>query len=222
MNGEGAHEVLFDNDVLTTRQDGVAMTEAFASCVETYLEEVSSRSPPEVAVLVQQRLERANLVEPFVTLSRRDPRTVAELCALHEFLAPTSDTDWLSLVPPLRLFRQTDLPVDGVPVPFVPVEAQHVPPLLQIFSPAVVYVWRHDCTPCDAMKDDLESVFQRDWGGMPFAVYGPDNPEFLASEYEVTAGPALLFVLDGIVQSRLYGAHGPETLKSELAFLKQE
>lgn len=234
MEDATASESLFTTGVLTTRDGEVTTTDRFESAVEGYVDEVAELTNEELAGLVRERVELEGVVDPLAALGADDSRTLAELCALHDHLTAAADSgevatagpflssgDWLSLLPVLRLFRPVETPTDGVPESFVPVPATHVPHLTRIYSPAVVYVWLDDCAPCETVKADLESIFADPQGVMPFAVYGPDHREFLADEYGVTAGPALLFVLDGTVDSRLYGAQGKRGIEAELATLRQ-
>lgn len=219
MEDASASDPLFATNVLTTREKEVATTDVFESEVEEYAEELSDSSTEDLADRVRERVEREAVVEPFAELGAEDPRVLAELCALHDRLEPSENDDWLSLLPVLRLFRPNEVPTDGVPESFIPVPATQVPHLTSVYSPAVVYVWLHDCPPCDTVKDDLESIFETPQAVMPFAVYGPNEREFLRQEYDVTAGPALLFMRDGRIDSRLYGAQPRETVESELAKL---
>lgn len=233
MENATVSESLFTTGVLTTGDREVTTTDRFESAVEGYVDEVAGLVGGDLVTLIRERVEREAIVDPLVALSVEDPRTVAELCALHDHLmsatnsgdqvaaAPPTSDDWLSLLPVLRLFRPLKMPTDGVPESFVPVPATHVPHLTRIYSPSIVYVWLNDCQPCDTVKADLESIFAEPQEVMPFAVYGPDHREFLADEYQVTAGPALLFVLDGSVDSRLYGAQGSRGVEAELATLRE-
>lgn len=216
---DDATESLFATGVLRVRGEDVTTTERFESAVEEYAAEVSSLPLAELASRIGERLEQGTLVEPFAELGTEDPRTVAELFALQDHLEPSPDDDWLALLPVLRLFRSVETPTDGVPDPFVPVPATHLPHLTRIYSPALVYVWLDDCSPCRTVKADLESIFEEPPELIPFAVYGPDHREFLAETYDVTAGPVLLFMLDGRVDSRLYGAQPERAVRSELSTL---
>lgn len=216
MDGAVDSELLFDTGVLTTQRRNVTTTDGFESEIEAYAEEIAALSFEDRANRIRDRVGREGVIEPFAELGADDPRTLAELFALHDRLEPTESDDWLSLLPVLRLFRPKEMPTDGVPESFIPVPATHLPHLTRIYSPAVVYVWLDDCPPCDTVKEDLESIFEKPRGAMPFAVYGPTDQEFLGEEYDVTAGPALLFVRDGGIDSRLYGAQPEQTVESEL------
>lgn len=213
---DGVSKQLFEIGVLTMRNGNVTTTADFDSEVEEFAEEITSLSFEELIERVHDCVEREGVIEPFAQLGSDDARTLAELFVLHDRLEPTVTDDWLSLLPVLRLFRSQDMPIRGVPESFIPVPATQIPYLTQVYSPAVVYVWLDDCPPCDTVREDLESLFEKPQGVMPFAVYGPDDQQFLRKEYDVTAGPALLFMRSGRIDSRLYGAHPIQTVKSEL------
>lgn len=221
MSTGAVAESLFATGVLQTRDEDVTTTGHFEATVEEYAAEVAGLPPDELPALVGDRLDREAVVEPLAELGAEDPRIVAELFALQDHLDPSSDDDTLALLPVLWLFRPVETPTDGVPDSFVPVPATHLPHLTRIYSPALVYVWLDDCAPCEALKDDLESIFGEPEPPrlMPFAVYGPDHRAFLRETYSVTAGPVLLFMLGGQVDSRLYGDQPERTVRSELSTL---
>lgn len=219
-------ELLFATGVLTKQSGKVTTTDRFECVVENYIGEITALSQEELSKLIRERVPREVLIEPFIDLGSEDYRTIAELCTLHDHLDPTCkgtktlSDNWLSLLPVLRLFRAAETPIDGVPESFIPIPATHIPHLTRIYSPAIVYIWLDKCPPCDTTKKDLESIFKDRHEVMPFAVYGPDYQEFLLNEYEVTAGPALLFMCNGTVNSRLYGSQGSRAIKAELAKAK--
>lgn len=207
---------LFDGRILTTVGGETTTTEEFEDAVGEYAAEFADRSADDLLSPLRRRIDDGAVAERFAALGAKDPRTVGELCALSDRLEPTTDDEWLQLLPPLRLFRDDDVRDEGAPKQFVPVPATHLPELTQVYSPSVVYVWLDDSGSCELARHDLEEVFEEPQGVMPFAVYGPAHREFLDREYGLTAGPALLFVRNGTVEARLYGAHGPATVETEL------
>ena len=217
MNEPGGTDSLFDADVLVTRGDRVTTTDRFESLLERYGETSPSRE--DVESMVRDRVGVADAVAPLVDLCAEDPRTLAELCALEDLLGSPPVDALLGALPTLRLFRPDPEPTDGAPDSFVPVPAPHVPALSRVYTRCLVYVWLEDCPPCDTVRADLETLFSEPRGVMAFAVYGPAYSEFLLEEYEVNAGPTLLFMRDGHVDIRLYGAQPRETLESELETL---
>lgn len=213
-------DALFSAGVLRTRDDDVTLASAFAAAIEEYESEVSRRSRDELADLIRENTGDETDVEAMLALGEKDPRTIAELCALAQ-RADGLPSDWLSLLPVLRLFRRESGPTDGVPDPFIPVPGELVPPFARIYSRLLVYIWLDDCPPCDALKDRLESIFDRPTGILLLAVYGPADRAVLAREYDVTAGPALLFMRGGRVDSRLYGDHAERVIANEVDRLNE-
>lgn len=210
------NERLFEHGVLTVQEDGVSLVDTFETAVDDYVTRFADSPRDEIADAVGERVDDRPLVDAFVELGKIDPRTVAELCALSDRLDPSTDDEWLPLLPALRLFRPDTVREDGAPAQAIPVPADHLPFLTKIHSPALTYVWLDDCPPCDSLKTRLESIFEQPSGVSLFAVFGPDDSAFLAREYRVTGGPALLFMRQGTVETRLYGDHEDRLIRAEL------
>lgn len=209
-----SERALFDTDVLRVTGEDVTLSEEFEEKVQEYLT-VFENDVDQIAAEIRGHVTDEAAVEPLATLGSEDPRTVAELRALSDRLDDPEAA--VRLLPPLRLFRSDGVRTDGVPESFVPVPADHLPHLLEVYSPAIVYVWLDDSESSDLAKRDLETVFDEPPADvMPFAVYGPAHKEVLEREYDLSAGPAILYTRDGEVESRLYGAHGPATIEAEL------
>ncbi|WP_458208566.1 thioredoxin family protein [Haladaptatus sp. NG-SE-30] len=216
MGDSTNNELFFSSGVLVERDDTVTLSDDFESTLEEYRATVSELSQKELSRLIKKRVNTDTMIEPFVRLGEKDSRAIGELCALYDCLEPSSDEDWIALLPVLRFFRTRSVPTHGAPEPFVSIPANLVPHLAEIYDPMLVYVWLDDCPPCDALKQELESIFERPREVMPFAVYGPDDRQFLAEMYDVTAGPAMLFMRSGNVDARLYGAYERAVIKAEL------
>ena len=214
-------ELLFSNQVLEERDGGVSLSNSFESSVADYRTTIADFSNDELSGVIRERLDEKTAVEALVGLDEKDSRLVPELLALHDHLGTPTDADWLALLPVLRLFRSEAVPTDGVPDPFVPVPGDQLPDFSRLYPRLFVYIWLDDCDPCDALKPRLESIFDRPKEVMLFAVYGPEYKEVLARQYDVTAGPAMLFMRNGTVDARLYGAHGESTIETELEKLRK-
>ncbi|WP_117595565.1 thioredoxin family protein [Haloprofundus halophilus] len=221
MSGPTGNESLFSSGVLVVRDDTVSVSESFVSAVEEYLTAFEESPSDDLVREVSTRLGDETLVDAFVELGRKDPRSVAELCALADKRETSTAAELLSVLPVLRLFRPNSTLEAGVPDGAIPVPADHLPALSRVYSPLAVYVWLDDCPPCDSLKSRLESLFEEPRGMQLFAVYGPDYQEFLAREYHVTAGPALLFFRDGDVDVRLYGDQSDSAIETELRRVQQ-
>lgn len=213
---ENTPERLFSNNVLAERDGDVSLSKSFESSISDYRETISDVPREELSNLIRDRIGEETAVEQLTRLYEKEPRVVAELLALHDHLSAPTGTDWLTLLPVLRLFRPESVPTDGVPDPFVPIPGNQLPELSKLYSQVFAYIWLDDCEPCDALKPRLETIFDQPREVMPFAVYGPEYKESLARQYDVTAGPAMLFLRDGEVDTRLYGAHSETIIETEL------
>jgi len=213
-------EALFASGVLEERDGEVVLSNSFESSVTDYRTAIADDSRHALADRLRAAVDDEAPLEPLVRLGEKDPRAVAELLALRDELAATTGADRLALLPALRLFRSEPIPTDGVPAPFVPLPGELLPEFSELYSRVFAYVWLDDCDPCDALKPRLESVFERPRDVMLFAVYGPDSRETLGEQYDVTAGPAMLFLRDGRVDARLYCAHSEALIETELKKLR--
>lgn len=218
MGTTGTSEALFSGGVLEERDGDVVLSDEFEASVSDHRATVADRSREELADLLRESVGE-EAVEPLLRLREKDPAAVAELLALREQVT-APETDPLALLPALRLFRPESVRAEGAPEPFVPIPGDQLPEFVDLYSRLFVYVWLDDCDPCDAVKSRLESVFARPRDVLPLAVYGPEYRDALASEYDVTAGPAMLFFRDGAVDTRLYGAHTEEIIETELEKLR--
>lgn len=215
-------ELLFSNNVLEEQDGDVSLSPPFESAVEDYRETIADLPRNELSDLIRNRVGEGSAIEPLVRLNEKDPRIVSELLALDDHLETVTGDDWLTLLPVLRLFRSKSVPTDGVPGPFVPVPGDQLAEYSKLYSKMFVYIWLDDCDPCDILKPRLESIFEQPKEVMLFAVYGPDYKESLAQQYDVTAGPAMLFFRDGTVDTRLYGAHSESIIETELEKFREQ
>lgn len=82
---------------------------------------------------------------------------------------------------------------------------------------AVVTVWRHDCAPCEALKDDLDAVLS----ALPdtVAVAGVDGesvPDFRRT-FDVDTAPAVCSFRDGDLEDVTTGRQSPDTYAERFA-----
>ncbi|WP_248897268.1 thioredoxin family protein [Haloplanus halobius] len=76
---------------------------------------------------------------------------------------------------------------------------------------AVVTVWRHDCAPCESLKEDLDSL--RDALPESVALAGVDGESVPAfrQEFEVDTAPAVCCFVGGTLDAVVTGRQSPET-----------
>jgi thiol-disulfide isomerase/thioredoxin len=200
-------ELLLEHGVIKkSGEDHIQPTTDFADSVRRWSGEV--RTDFESILDYGEELENH--------LERHDDLAVESVFAtLPEFVPEISDAErHLSALLLGSLMNEMEKTA-GVPDLFIPVSGEALPPLLTMYDRAIVYVWRHDCDPCDLVREDLEVLCTPSPEDVVLlAVDGPDSAEFLQKEYEVAGGPTVLFVKNGRVDARLLGAHSREALES--------
>ncbi|MFC7133255.1 MULTISPECIES: thioredoxin family protein [Salinibaculum] len=208
---------LLDSGVLTEGESGFQLSEQFVDTVEANQAALDGLTPDE-SVHAVLGLDSEG---PVSELDEADAPFLVEYATLVEMVSDASAEELIRWTAILDQFRADASPTDGSPEPFLDVSGDKLPSYLELFSPAIVYVWREECDPCDIVRGDFENIF----GDAPedialFSVYGPDNSVMLQERYDVMAGPTVLFMVDGRVDARLVGAHTRETLDSEIDILR--
>lgn len=205
-------ESLLDRDVLEVGDDseGVRLSDQFRRTLAASQDEV--------------QLEGINGTDTDIETALGDvPELLGAYRALREHAVDDFETP--DIVRSMTIIAHLEVPVahsDGAPDPFLPVPGDQLDGLLNLYEKAVVYFWREDCPPCDVVREDLEAIFASRSNDLTlFSVYGPAWPVHLQLEYGVVGAPVLLFVLDGTVDARLIGAHEVETIRSEVATLRE-
>lgn len=82
---------------------------------------------------------------------------------------------------------------------------------------AVVTVWRRNCAPCEAMKDDLDEILESIPEGVAVAGIEPDPPSSFRRNYRVDVAPAVLLFRDGEEVERFTGRTRPDVLAEAFA-----
>lgn len=196
-------------------EDTVWIDEAFTEAVEENRERLQSTDDRET--WIRDRVGESSTTDALLRVAEDAPELVASYLALRSRLADIPSEEMVRLALVLSQLRSDDAPTGGVPEPFLPVRGDQLPLLLDLQPLAVIYCWREDCDPCDGMKEALESAFAEPPEDVSLlSVYGPDCARRLQEEYDVMGAPTTLFVVNGRVDSRLHGAHYPETIEREV------
>lgn len=82
---------------------------------------------------------------------------------------------------------------------------------------AVVTVWRRNCAPCEAMKDDLDEILASVPDDVAVAGIEPVPPSSFRRNYRVDVAPAVLLFRDGEEVERFTGGTDPTTLAEAFA-----
>jgi hypothetical protein len=187
----------------------------FRDSVEAYRRKLTGDSKPTLSKIIQERVTDDTLAAALIESNSVCQDVFPEFLALSDAANDLSEDHRFRVAITLNQFEPELPPADGCPEPFLPVHGDRLPLLTQLHSQAVVYIWRHDCDPCELIRSDLEAMINQP--EMPlYAVFGPSHAEFLSRTYDVVGGPTTLFFVSGEVDMRLQGAHPPESLYESL------
>jgi len=152
-----------------------------------------------------------------------DPELLAAYATLRERHPSVSSTQALVTAVLLTSSNPGQPPASGAPKGFVPVHGEDAVRLVDLCNRCVVYVWRQDCRPCEAIRPNLSEVFGADPpdGVLALSVYGPDCATLLDAEYDVVGGPTTLFTLEGTVDARFVGVAETDALEREIDTLRE-
>lgn len=204
--------------VVDEADDAVQLTEAARGVVRQQRDAVESLTDDEV----MERVAAANraVADSLATAPELDRDVAAEFLALNEF--DLDDEEVVSLLVMLDHFG-ADRPDDaGVPAAFTPLHGDRLVALAALFQRAVVYVWRDDCEPCEAVRADLDGIFPDSPKDVAlFAAYGPRWAPLLNDAYDVVGGPTTLFLCAGRPEARLVGPAPRESLENEVRLLRE-
>lgn len=215
-------ETLIEINALEPSADDetLSLSTAFQDTVDEVESALEHRET--VREALRERFDEREVVESLGALGEDDRSFVAYYCALADQTDALSHDDLVRTVAVLAQFGETLPRTEGVPDAFLPVHGEQLSTLLQLTPRAVVYVWLDDCEPCDIVRETLDELFEEGIGDIAlFAVYGPNAAERLYDQYDVSGAPVTLFVLEGEVDSRLYGAHYPESYEGEVEKLRE-
>ena len=145
-----------------------------------------------------------------------DPRFVAQTLVLADRLNEEELNQVLGIAVVLHQSLEDSPRAEGSPEGFIPIDGEDLPMLLKVFGLSIVYIWREDCPPCDAVRDEYEVIAE----ALPeevtrFAVYGPKSAELLYDEYDVEGAPVSLFMRGADVDVRHVGIHDRNTILNE-------
>lgn len=217
---------LHEADILKSSSDEneVLLSETFLEAVENRRADIETRATSEGAIetwledQLNERRETAILAE----IGAEDPEFLAHYCAVADLTSALAHEEITRIAIVLLQFDDTKPPADGTPEPFLAVRGETLPTIVRLTERGVVYIWRHECEPCDLMKERLEAIFDEQPSDISlFSVYGPDNAELLHDTFDVVGAPTTLFVLDGRVDTRLHSSHPQEIIESEIENLRE-
>lgn len=222
MDSEALFDALVAGDVVAVVDDDVVLTDRF--------DRRASEAAERLAADEAERLALAGEVCGSEDLGRRfleeieDPaRLLGTYETVRSFLDGVPPAEYVRVLCVLDGLVRGRPPADGAPETFLPVAGDMVAPISFLHPCVLVYVWKHDCDPCDVLRETFEDFP----GGLPepvlpIAVYGPDSQDLLRDRFDVHLAPTTLFMKDGRVDSRLMGAHDASLYRNELDIVTED
>jgi hypothetical protein len=224
MSSTDAVEQLIEHDVFEpVDADGLRPTESFREAVDRHRRTLTDRDPDERSAAVAELTDDPETADIFAAADVTDPDFLARYVALRNRTADLSPAQALTLTVVIGQFETGAPRADGAPEAFLAVAGEDLVRLVALHERCVVYAWREDCPPCDAIRSDFDELFGDEPPGdlLLLAVYGPDCPRLLDREFDVSGAPTTLFTLDGRVDSRFVGAPSTAGLEAEIETLRE-
>lgn len=201
--------------------DELRVTDQFNSLVSENIQWIDDMSVERL----EQKLEKQNFSdeqkENISKLRENEINFVAILLALLEHVEKPFEDEIIPVILLLQQIGEQPPPEEGAPDSFFPINGDQLDVVVSLAESGIVYVWLDDCETCDIMKEEFNAIFPNPPENMGlFAIYGPDWAEHLHSNFNIRGGPATLFIKNGKIDSRLYGAHGQGKLEKEIEFIR--
>lgn len=203
-------EKLLSTDVLEDNSQKLALSKSFLSDSSDNMDSIDKES-----------LENELTDEEFAKIPDQlaaSQTWVATFHSVSDYVDDATVNEHILLSLIVEQFRR-EIPAEGSPDGFLSVSVDRLSQFINVCNRGLVYIWRHDCDPCDTVRSDLETLLPDVANTdelMLLSVYGPEEPRLLHEEFDVSGGPTLLFISDGKVKARLTGAPYRDVLRNEL------
>lgn len=218
MPGDDSLDILLSSDLVWRTDDGsgYVVTDRIEESIQRYVTELDELHESDIRAKLSDRLDTEATADRVLQLTADDDLLLARYLALSEHLERAELETTLRLLVVLNRLLDAPLPTEGVPDNAVPVRGEHLRFYLEIYDEAVVYVWRHDCEPCDGVRETLDDILSDEPSDVTLlAVYGPDSAQYLQQEFDIVGGPTTLFVNAGDVDARVQGVRSRQVFETE-------
>ncbi|MFC6988565.1 hypothetical protein ACFQJD_07305 [Haloplanus sp. GCM10025708] len=160
MSSTDAVERLIERDVFrAVDDDELRLTDSFGRTVERRRRTLADRDEDERPQAVADATADPETANALAAAGVSDPDFLARYVALRERAADLSPTQAFTLTVVIGQF-ETERPRDeGAPEAFLPVDGEDLVRLVSLHDRCVVYAWREDCPPCDAIREDFDELF---------------------------------------------------------------
>jgi len=220
MDSEDALDQLLEAKILHEESNEFELSRGFLECLEQKQNEPDIEQPFQNASDPQGHEATEEEGRPRYVFGQKP-----ELHAIYQVVRDATDTlsfgERVNTVAIIEQFLNGFPPAEGAPSSFTPLYAAQLEYLTKIYPRAIVYIWRNNCDPCEVMQAEFDELFKThpDDLGL-FAVFGPEDAETLAEEYDAVAAPTTLFLINGDVDCRLLGAHHRTAIEAEIDKLR--
>jgi thiol-disulfide isomerase/thioredoxin len=197
-------------------QERIGLTDSFIESVQRFESaEAPSYTPSPVVAEFFEESNRPSSDEAF------DFESIYSMCkSVDEFVDLESTDELIRTVFVLDTIRSNTRD-EGAPDGFQATSGNALAAFIEWYPQAIIYVWREDCPPCDAMEKALSATVADSGQDVGlFAVYGPSSADVLSIAFDVVGAPTTLFVRDGTVDSRLVGAHSRNVIENEIGIIR--
>lgn len=202
---EARFDYLVERDVLVEREDGTVVTsDEFQSALgvyeDSYLDESDESFVETVASVFDLAPDRAAERVEETGMTRRE---LATFLALRSYLDdPDRTRDELAL---MAAMVEGIEPASPVPAELTEVSDDGFEEYVDRQGDVVVFVFTRNCSPCDALKDDLPAIQEAAPEAVSFAgVDGDEAPAFRRA-FEVSVAPTTLVFVGGDLVERVEG-----------------
>ncbi len=216
---EGRYDFLVAEGVLVENEDGtVAVSEAYDAergvYHDTYADAADEQFHRTLADLFGLSVEEARDHAEELGITRAE--LVAYL-SLRAYLDDrTVDPDVGTLLQLAGMVADLD-PESPVPASMPELTDDDYSAFLADHPDAVLFVWRRHCTPCEALKSDLDELRAAAPDRVAFAGVDGEAVTAFRREFEVDAAPATLAFADGAFIKLIEGRRSPEQYRELFA-----
>lgn len=215
-DSEARFEYLVEHGVLAEREDGtVVTTDDFEGVRGIYYDSYLDLSDERF----QQVLAEAFELSTDEARERIDQHGVtreelATYLALSSYLDDDRSRDELALL--AAMAERVD-PGSPVPEGMDELHDDEYAEYIDEQGDVVVFVWKRECAPCEAMKEDLDEIRAAAPARVAFAGVDGEAVSEFRREFEVDAAPTTLVFADGELVERLDGRRSPDDLADAFA-----
>mgnify|MGYP006284729085 CR=1 FL=1 len=211
---DDALDALVAAGLVDETDDGVATTETFEATRRVYRDTYGAADD----AVFRQTVAEAFGVSESVAADRIEGGTITreDLIAYLSLRSALPDVDDERLATMATLVAELS-PGSPVPETVTELDDDDWSAFLDEHPDAVVTVWRHDCAPCEALKDDLDVVLSALPDGVAVAgVDGESVPDFRRT-FGVDAAPAVCSFRGGDLEDVTTGRQPPESYADRFA-----